>query len=137
MPKFHVQRSIEIDAPPQQVFDTVADFGSWTAWSPWLCAEPTADVTVTDNPNSVGSIYAWKGEVVGQNQSTAPGQQHTDSVPVHVERRPQTQLQIAQVLPAVGINNNILGRTEKSHQKRGQGNHPGSFTGVGKSENRY
>ena len=68
MPKFNVTRSIEINASPEEVFDRVADFGTWTTWSPWLCAEPEAKVTVTENPNSVGSVYAWDGEVVGAGE---------------------------------------------------------------------
>ncbi|MBI2478626.1 MAG: SRPBCC family protein [Planctomycetia bacterium] len=68
MPRYHVQRSIHINARPEQVFDTVADFGTWTTWSPWLCAEPDANVIVSEDASSVGSIYAWKGEIVGQGE---------------------------------------------------------------------
>ena len=68
MPKYHVDRSITIDASPEKVHNTVADFGTWTKWSPWLCAEPDAYVTITDNPSSVGSVYAWKGEITGQGE---------------------------------------------------------------------
>lgn len=68
MPKFHVQRSIEIDASPEEVFDFVSDFSKWSIWSPWLCAEPEAEVTVSEDPKSVGSLYEWKGEVTGQGE---------------------------------------------------------------------
>jgi uncharacterized protein YndB with AHSA1/START domain len=68
MPAYHVYRSTEIDASPEKVFDAVADFTTWTTWSPWLCAEPEAEVKVTDDPSSVGSLYSWKGEVVGQGE---------------------------------------------------------------------
>ncbi len=68
MPKYHVHRSIQINATPQKVFETIANFGTWTKWSPWLCAEPDAKVTVTEDASSVGSIYSWKGEVVGQGE---------------------------------------------------------------------
>lgn len=68
MPKFHVQRSIQIEAPPEQVFDRLADYSQWRTWSPWLCAEPDADVQVTDDPSSVGSVYQWRGELVGQGE---------------------------------------------------------------------
>lgn len=68
MPKFHIQRSIEINASPEKVFDIVSDFGTWPSWSPWLCAEPTAKVTVTDDPSSVGSTYAWVGEITGAGE---------------------------------------------------------------------
>ena len=68
MPKFHVQRSTTINDTPENVFAKVADFGTWTKWSPWLCAEPDADVIVSADASSVGSTYAWKGEVVGQGE---------------------------------------------------------------------
>lgn len=68
MPKFHVHRSIQIDAPPEKVFEVISDFNTWTTWSPWLCAEPTARVTVTDDSASVGSVYAWEGEVTGAGE---------------------------------------------------------------------
>ncbi|WP_442507968.1 SRPBCC family protein [Novipirellula sp. SH528] len=68
MAAFEVSRSIEIAVPPETVFDCVADFGSWTKWSPWLGIDPNAVVTISDNPNSVGSIYRWKGDVVGAGE---------------------------------------------------------------------
>jgi len=81
MPKFAVAESIEIDAKPDDVFEVVSDFGTWTKWSPWLCAEPEANVVVTENPNSVGSGYSWKGAVVGEG-----GMKHTRLVPgKHIE----------------------------------------------------
>ena len=68
MPQFHVRRSIDICASPEVVFDRLADFNTWTTWSPWLIAEPDARVTVTDNADGVGAIYAWQGEVVGAGE---------------------------------------------------------------------
>ena len=68
MPKFSVAESAQINDSPQNVFDVVADFGTWTTWSPWLCAEPDAQVDVSENSNSLGSLYQWKGEVVGQGE---------------------------------------------------------------------
>jgi effector-binding domain-containing protein len=68
MPRFHVHRSTEIIASPEKVFEVVSDFGTWTTWSPWLCAEPDAQVNVTDDSSSVGSLYSWKGEIVGEGE---------------------------------------------------------------------
>ncbi|MEQ1905999.1 MAG: SRPBCC family protein [Pirellulaceae bacterium] len=53
MPKYHIAKSIEIAAPPQRVFECVADYGTWTTWSPWLIAEPTAKVTVSKPSNAI------------------------------------------------------------------------------------
>ena len=68
MPKFHVHRSTVINDTPENVFAKVADFGTWTKWSPWLCAEPDAEVIVSEDSASVGSVYSWKGELVGQGE---------------------------------------------------------------------
>lgn len=68
MPAYDVRRSISVDAPEDRVFDAVADFGSWTSWSPWLGIDPRAEVTVSDPPNSVGSLYRWNGELVGEGE---------------------------------------------------------------------
>lgn len=77
MPKFHVSRSIDIQANPTLVFEKVADFGTWTTWSPWLLSEPEAKVIVSDDASSVGSKYSWDGEVVGagemEHESLTPG----------------------------------------------------------------
>lgn len=66
MPAYTVSRSILVDASASAVFDHIADFGTWTRWSPWLPIDPAAEVTVSDPPAAVGSRYAWKGEIVGQ-----------------------------------------------------------------------
>lgn len=73
---YHVQRSIFIKASPEQVYDVVVDFNTWTKWSPWLCCDKAATVTVSDNPNSVGSLYHWTGDVVGEGEI-----EHLDLVP--------------------------------------------------------
>lgn len=68
MPRYSVQRSTQIDASPERVFDVVSDFGTWTTWSPWLCADPNAHVEVSDDSSSVGSLYSWAGELVGEGE---------------------------------------------------------------------
>lgn len=77
MPRYHVSRSLIIDAQPDRVYETVTDFGTWTTWSPWLCCEPDATVHVTPDPSSVGSVYSWSGTVVGageiEHQDLQPG----------------------------------------------------------------
>ena len=68
MPKFDVQRSIEISASPDQVFDVVSNFNTWSIWSPWLIADPQATVTVSNDASSVGSLYQWSGDVCGAGE---------------------------------------------------------------------
>ena len=84
MPAFHVARSIHINADPQRVFEVVSDYSTWTKWSPWLCCEPDASVTVSEDPRSVGSMYAWNGTVLGQGEiehrSIDPGRHIEDEI---------------------------------------------------------
>jgi len=68
MPVYHVARTIEIKAPPDQVFEVLADYGSWTSWSPWLLADPDAKISVSTPANQTGSTYAWEGLVTGQGE---------------------------------------------------------------------
>lgn len=68
MPKYQVEKSISIQSTPEQVYALVADFNTWTSWSPWLLVEPNATVTVSPNANSVGSLYKWDGDITGSGE---------------------------------------------------------------------
>lgn len=68
MPGYQIARTVEIAASPQRVFDFVADYATWTTWSPWLIADPAAKVTVSSPANQTGSTYAWDGSVTGQGE---------------------------------------------------------------------
>ena len=62
MPKLHVQKSIVINTPIDKAFNAVCDFNTWTQWSPWLIAEPEAQVTITDDARG----YEWAGDITGK-----------------------------------------------------------------------
>jgi len=70
MPKYHIEKSITVEADTVTVFNTLVDYGQWTTWSPWLIAEPSAVVSVSDNPRAVGSTYAWVGRITGEGKLT-------------------------------------------------------------------
>lgn len=84
MSKYAVSRSIVINAPIDDVYARIVDYSTWTTWSPWLFAEPEAKVTVSDNPNSVGSLYQWEGEVTGsgelEHQQLTPNREIVDEI---------------------------------------------------------
>lgn len=66
MPTYHVSRSLDIAATPLQIYELVADFDSWSTWSPWLCTDPAASVNVSNPSDTVGASYTWEGELVGK-----------------------------------------------------------------------
>ncbi len=84
MPAYHLARSVHVNASPQRVFETLSDYQTWTTWSPWLLSEPDAKVTISSNSNSVGSTYAWVGDVTGQGElehlRLVPGQSIEDEL---------------------------------------------------------
>ena len=68
MPQFQIERSTVIQSNPERVYDALADFRTWTTWSPWLIADPEAAVTISENPSAIGSRYGWKGTVTGEGE---------------------------------------------------------------------
>lgn len=65
MPKFHIERSININAPVEQVRAVIQDYQQWEIWSPWLCMEPSAKLDVEGTAATPGHAYSWTGDMVG------------------------------------------------------------------------
>ncbi|MCA9265220.1 MAG: GyrI-like domain-containing protein, partial [Planctomycetales bacterium] len=65
MPAYHVERSIRVGAAESTVRSIIQDFNQWPDWSPWLCMEPTAQITVFGTLGEVGHGYEWEGDLVG------------------------------------------------------------------------
>lgn len=71
---FLVERSATIAAPPAVVFARLADFGKWSAWSPWEKLDPAMKRTVSGAPATVGHAYAWSGNAkAGEGRMTITG----------------------------------------------------------------
>lgn len=58
---YSVERSTTIDAPAQRVYDLVADFHCWTAWSPWEDLDPELRRSYSGSPAGEGAVYHWLG----------------------------------------------------------------------------
>lgn len=66
---FMVQRSIEIQAPPEQIYAAVVDFNRWERWSPWAKLDPRQKTTVSGA--GLGAVYTWSGDdKVGEGRMT-------------------------------------------------------------------
>src|SRR5687768_14874946 len=71
LPKtIHIERSIVIDKPVNEVYAKVADFKTFGQWSPWLEYEPTAKTSVTGTPGQPGQVWAWEGKEIGSGNMT-------------------------------------------------------------------
>lgn len=62
MPKMNVNKSIQINAPINEVYNKLNDFHHWEVWSPWLITDKSARVNVNED----GKYYSWQGERVGE-----------------------------------------------------------------------
>jgi len=71
LPKdFAVERSIEIGASPEVVFDEVNSLRTWDAWSPWLARDPSIVNSYSGPEVGVGATVAWTSEKSGDGKQT-------------------------------------------------------------------
>jgi hypothetical protein len=76
---YRVERSLVMAAPPQAVYDQVADFRKWQAWSPWTKRDPGMKTTIGGTPAGKGATWRWEAaEDAGTGsmtitEATAPG----------------------------------------------------------------
>ncbi|MEM6387231.1 MAG: SRPBCC family protein [Pseudomonadota bacterium] len=57
-----VARSIEIDAPPEDVFPYVNSLKATQEWSPWLERDPNVALTYNDIETGVGAAMEWASD---------------------------------------------------------------------------
>ena len=68
---YAVERSVTIDAPPERVYDQIADFRRWPGWSPWEDVDPQLQRTYSGAESGTGATYAWSG-----NRRAGQGRMH-------------------------------------------------------------
>ncbi len=80
---YAIKRSLVINASPAAVYAEVADFNSFSAWSPWEELDPNLKTTITGAPNTVGHKYVWKGnDDVGHGEMTVVATKPTERVDI-------------------------------------------------------
>lgn len=60
--KSHIERSTEINAPVDVVFNLVGTPKNWESWSPWHKMDPQMKITYTGPESGTGAAYAWDSE---------------------------------------------------------------------------
>jgi len=58
---YTVERSTTIDAPPERIYQHIANFHSWRSWSPWEGVDPDLRRTYSGPDTGSGATYAWEG----------------------------------------------------------------------------
>lgn len=68
---FRVERSAVIKESPRAIYEAVADFHRWEAWSPWARLDPGMKTSYAGTPGQVGSTYQWAGnDKIGEGRMT-------------------------------------------------------------------
>jgi hypothetical protein len=68
---YHVERSLEIGAPAEAIFPSVADLRNMAEWSPWEKRDPAMKKTFSAETSGIGASYAWEGnKQVGKGRMT-------------------------------------------------------------------
>ncbi len=57
-----VDRSIEVSAPIDRVFDQVNDLRNWEKWDPWKRMDPTMVMTFSNPPIGQNAFYKWESQ---------------------------------------------------------------------------
>lgn len=57
----HIQKTVNINADEQTVFDQVAYLENFPKWSPFLELDPTQKVKIKGSDGTVGAQYHWEG----------------------------------------------------------------------------
>ena len=81
MTKIAVTRKAQINAPIEKVFNTLNNFSTWTAWSPWLIQDPEAKVTVAGDKKS----YEWVGPRSGEGNMKIIDEKKDKSISIDLQ----------------------------------------------------
>ncbi len=60
--KWHVERSISVNARPSKIYNLTTELKNWSKWSPWYNLDPKAKWIFSDSTYGVGAWYTWESE---------------------------------------------------------------------------
>jgi effector-binding domain-containing protein len=85
--KYHVERSITIQAPAATIYPLVADFRNWDQWSPWNLRDTTMVNTYSETPlpNAVEGWHSWTSKNSGNGKQTITALTHPTYVATKLE----------------------------------------------------
>nr|WKN39325.1 SRPBCC family protein [Tunicatimonas sp. TK19036] len=67
---YHVERSVVIQLPVEEVYPFVSNLNEWADWNPWTQTDPTVETTIIGSGHEIGSVWSWDGEKVGVGSLT-------------------------------------------------------------------
>jgi uncharacterized protein YndB with AHSA1/START domain len=84
--EYDVARSGRVDAPPDEVWATVATLETWPEWSAWNQAkDPSAEFSFSGEKTGVGAVWNWTGEEFGVGEMTLIAAVPSETVVYQIE----------------------------------------------------
>src|SRR5207247_37574 len=78
---YRIQRSVIIDAKPEQIHPWVSNLKKWPEWSAWTAAkDPTLQYSYEGPEEGAGAISKWDGKKFGEGQMTVVASSLTNGV---------------------------------------------------------
>lgn len=69
-PKFHIERSVLVNAPAEKAYPLVADPHRWKEWTVWNQRDPAMKIEYFGAASGAGSGWAWKSASEGDGKMT-------------------------------------------------------------------
>lgn len=85
--RLHIEKSVEINAPADIVFEQFNTLQNWEQWSPWVKMDPQSKREYFGSGAGVGSGYTWKGEKTGEGKLTITESNPYTSIVTELEMR--------------------------------------------------
>lgn len=82
--EYHVERSITVNAPREEVYAEVADFQNWEAWSPWKQMDSTMTFKYGAQTSGTGATYTWTSESSGNGSQKFTAVYPSDSLKTEI-----------------------------------------------------
>ncbi|RDV27467.1 polyketide cyclase [Alteromonas aestuariivivens] len=69
LPKeYTVERSIVIDAPPEEIYANVVDLRAWPQWGVWFKRDPEMKITYSGPDRAIGMRTTWQSQTEGDGE---------------------------------------------------------------------
>ncbi|XOV77615.1 MAG: SRPBCC family protein [Aestuariibacter sp.] len=68
--EFDVERHIVVNAPPEEVYQQVANLKKWRHWGVWFERDPNMKVTYSGPEMAIGMKSQWESEQEGSGEMT-------------------------------------------------------------------
>lgn len=69
-PRFHVSRTVTMNAAPEKIYALIADPRGWKQWSAWNQRDPAMAIEYSGPASGAGAVWAWKSPSQGDGRMT-------------------------------------------------------------------